>query len=94
MLKRGLAFYKESGEPWTDEEGLKVMQYVGLYDLKTPQESGILPKKESNKYLFDDGSDGGAFMATWSAWATPALHKCKKVSYESVFKPILRSLYD
>lgn len=73
--KRNLAFYKKSGEPWTQEEYSNIMEYVG--------NSYYTINRFCEKYIFSD-FDGGYHM--WSEQEEHSNFKnCKQVAYEDVF---------
>jgi hypothetical protein len=78
--KRNLAFYKRSGEPWTQEEYLNICEYVG------DENPGYIFGQEKLEYIFDDGSSSTTFIFPWiGIMATENLKNCKQVAYEDVF---------
>lgn len=78
MKRRNLAFYKESGKPWTKEETLNIYKYCG----DEPTSFSLIYL--NRKYIFDDGMRN-RFMYTWDIDRTPNFYSCEKVSYESIF---------
>ena len=76
--KRNLAFYKESGEPWTTEELQNIYRYCG--DNSTPASGTVDFYKR--KWVYDDGSNA-AFMWMWTKQDFPSNYT--RLSYESVF---------
>ena len=76
--KRNLAFYKESGEPWTPEELQNIYRYCG--DNSTPASGTVDFYKR--KWVYDDSSNA-AFMWMWVKQDFPSNYTC--LSYESVF---------
>lgn len=76
--KRSLAFYKESGEPWTPEELQNIYRYCG--DNSTPASGTIDFLKR--KWVYDDSSDE-TFMWMWAKQDFPSSYT--RLSYESVF---------
>ena len=76
--KRKLAFYKESGEPWTPEELQNIYRYCG--DNSTHASGTVDFYKR--KWVYDDSSNA-AFMWMWSKQDFPSNYTC--LSYESVF---------
>lgn len=58
--KRNLAFYKESGEPWTPEELRNICKYCGDNDTATSS----IDDSYKRKWVYDDGSST-AFMWMW-----------------------------
>ena len=85
--RRNLAFYKKSGEPWTDEECENIVRYVGCEVQIEYGDWGNI--NTENKYVFDDGH-GGRWMANWSSQETDGNFKnCKQVAYEDVFPMVL-----
>lgn len=94
LLRRGLAFYKQSEEIWTAEEFDKIRKYCG-----DKARGGTLSTDSTNsKYIFDDDSgqeSAAAFMFNWSKWANKYLDQCEKVCYEDIFpKQPLSTIYD
>lgn len=79
-LRRGLAFYKESGLPWTFEEYINCVRYSGEPLLYKEDDDDItfdnLHEKMTNyteisydksmKYIYDDNSNCSTFMHWWS----------------------------
>lgn len=76
--KRNLAFYKESGEPWSVEELLNICKYCGDSNTSVSTTS----EKYSRKWVYDDGSST-SFMWMWESQRLPSNYTC--LSYESVF---------
>lgn len=76
--KRNLAFYKESGEPWTPEELQNMYRYCG--DNSTNVSGTVDSYKR--KWVYDDSSNA-AFMWMWTKQDFPSNYTC--LSYESVF---------
>lgn len=79
--KRNLAFYKESGEPWTPEELQNIYRYCG--DNSTPASGTVDFYKR--KWVYDDSSNA-AFMWMWVKQDFPSNYTC--LSYESIFNEI------
>lgn len=78
--KRNLAFYKRSGEPWTQEEYEDVCEYVG-------EEEGQIAASDSyeRRYIFDNG-DETLFLYPWASQEKSYNFKnCKQVAYEDIF---------
>ena len=73
--RRELAFYKESEEPWTNEEYMTICEYVG--DNFTPLE-GV---QKHRQYIYDQGGVN-EFMFPWT---DQTILNCRKISYESIF---------
>lgn len=74
-LRRGLAFYKESGLPWTAEEYVNCVRYSGeplLYKNSDTTFDNLHEKVNHydndlyRKYIYDDNSNGHTFMHFWS----------------------------
>lgn len=84
--KRNLAFYKESGEPWTPEELRNIYRYCGDNDTIT---GNIADDDYKRKWVYDDSSNV-AFMWMWAKQDFPSnyIH----LSYESVFNEINQQL--
>jgi hypothetical protein len=81
--KRGLAFYKESGKPWTLKQLNKIKKYCG----EPLSEYGLNPKNIDHKYIYDDGDySTHCTMYPWRTQDKDLIAKCTKISYESVFK--------
>ena len=78
--KRNLAFYKESGEPWTTKELRNIYKYCG--DSYTPTNCVTDTTTYKGKWVYDDGSST-AFMWMWTGQDFPSSYTC--LSYESVF---------
>lgn len=84
--KRKLAFYKESGEPWTPEEVINIRRYCGdpAADSEPIMED---PEYQGFKWCFDDG-DSSSFMYMWSQQEDDITWDgLEEISYESVFHP-------
>ena len=81
--KRNLAFYKRSGEPWTDEECENIVRYVKATDqIKCEDWGNVNPNV---KYMYDDS--GYNYMANWSRQEKSYNFKnCKQVAYEDIFE--------
>jgi len=86
--KRNLAFYKKSGESWTDEELRNIQKYCG-----DPDESSDLITDDTysheEKFIFDDGTKY-AFMYAWAQKGDyssdlEAFNNCIQVAYEDIF---------
>lgn len=86
--RRNLAFYKKSGESWTNEEFRNIRKYCG-----DPDESNdlIIDALDSYKetFIFDDGTTY-SFMYAWALdgdYATDleAFNNCTQVAYEDIF---------
>ena len=82
--KRNLAFYKRSGEPWTNQECENIVRYVGSpYQINNKKWGNNRP---TCKYWFDDGSKL-FYMSDWYTQERQSNFKnCKQVAYEDVFK--------
>ena len=76
--KRNLAFYKESGEPWSVKELQNICKYCGDHDASLHTDS----ESYKRKWVYDDGSST-AFMWMWQHQRFPSNYTC--LSYESVF---------
>lgn len=81
--KRNLAFYKESGEPWTPEELRNICKYCG--DDSTNTDYVTDPTAYKRKWVYDDGSST-AFMWMWQHQHFPSNYTY--LSYESIFNEI------
>ena len=82
--KRNLAFYKRSGEPWTDKECENIVRYIGAPSQIRDKDWGNI--KPTCKYIFDGGMSY-YYMANWSRQEEdPAFKNCKQVAYEDIFK--------
>jgi len=80
--KRNLAFYKRSGEPWTQEEYKAVCKWC--CDL-SDEDFTLYSIDTKVKYIFDDGYDN-AFLYPWSYQEKNHNFKnCKQVAYEDIF---------
>lgn len=77
-IRRGLAFYKRSGKPWTLQEYKKVILYTEGFESNA---TFILPNRLSQTYLYDDGSSV-SFMYFWE---DQDVRGCTKVAYEDIF---------
>lgn len=78
--KRNLAFYKESGEPWTEEELDTVRNYCG----DTSSRYGMLSSITKRKYAYwDENSQGSLKVYLWEDQNKPK--QLEQISYESVF---------
>jgi len=81
--KRNLAFYKRSGEPWTNQECENIVRYVGApYQISNNTWGNVRPTR---RYMFDDGSEL-IYMANWDAQEESNFKNCKQVAYEDVFE--------
>lgn len=78
VQKGKLAFYKESGEPWTTEELQNIYRYCG--DNSTHASGTVDFYKR--KWVYDDSSNA-AFMWMWSKQNFPSSYT--RLSYESIF---------
>ena len=76
--KRNLAFYKESGEPWTPEELRNIYKYCG--DNSVDNCMGY-----KRKWVYDNGTST-PFMWMWQHQHFPSNYT--RLSYESVFNEI------
>lgn len=76
--KRNLAFYKESGKPWSKEELQNICKYCGDSDTSF----GDISEKYNRKWIYDDGTST-SFMWMWQHQLFPSNYTC--LSYESVF---------
>ena len=82
-VKRNLAFYKKSGEPWTDEECENIVRYVGNINQITAQDWGNVNR--TAKFMFDYG-DVQLFMGNWSKQhISQNFMNCQQVCYEDIF---------
>lgn len=78
-IKRNLAFYKKSGEPWTQEELDTVLTHCGL---KT---GNMAEDAATRKYIFDDSSNNN-FMYLWcNQEKQPNFKNCQQLPYEDIF---------
>ena len=80
--RRGLAFYKESGEPWTNEEFHQIVDYCGDATKDTISEGGGNSKR---KFIYDQGCKS-QFMWPWSD-GDMTKQTVKEISYERTFNP-------
>lgn len=76
--KRNLAFYKESGEPWSVEELKNICKYCD--DITTILAADS--EQYKRKWVYDDSSST-AFMWMWQEQRFPVNYTC--LSYESIF---------
>ena len=76
--KRNLAFYKESGEPWTPEELRNIYKYCGDNNVHNCIEY-------KRKWVYDNGTST-PFMWMWQHQHFPSNYTC--LSYESIFNEI------
>lgn len=83
--KRNLAFYKESGEPWSVEELKNICKYCG--DITTI--SATDSEQYKRKWVYDDSSST-AFMWMWQEQRFPSNYTC--LSYESIFNNSLSDI--
>lgn len=81
--KRNLAFYKESGEPWTPEELRNICKYCGDDSANTDYVTD--PTAYKRKLVYDDGSST-AFMWMWQHQHFPSNYTY--LSYEFIFNEI------
>jgi len=81
-MRRNLAIYKLSGEPWTQEELDKVYDYTG-----SRREERTYSSELSNKFIFDDGDQRHPqHTDLWSMQEDDSNFKnCKQVAYEEIF---------
>lgn len=78
QVKRGLAFYKRSGECWTQEDFEKICEYTGNDPLHNKFTGS------SDKYIYDNGRQKDVnFMWDWVP--DSKLNNCKKVAFEDIF---------
>ena len=83
-MRRNLAFYKLSGKPWTYQEYLNVLNYVG----DSPPPDYI--KNNELKFIFDDNSNY-CFMHNWEEQdRNQNFSNCRQIAYESVFGKLIR----
>lgn len=89
--KRNLAFFKRSGEPWTQDEYENICDYVGDENY-----GDVTGKNETKaKYIFDDGKSCTVAMYPWSKQENHSNFKnCKQVAYEDVFQSPIESISD
>lgn len=80
IIKRNLAFYKESGEPWTESELDFVRAYCGDFASREPM--GPLTSKRKYAYC-DENTNSGLKVYLWDNQTYP--EKLEQVSYESIF---------
>ena len=77
--KRNLAFYKRSGEPWTNDELKQIAAYTGI-----KYWGNINPNK---KFVYDLGlEDTNESYANWADQNRDNFANCKQVAYEDIFK--------
>lgn len=83
--RRKLAFYKESGKPWTYDEYMTMSKYCG--DRPSGRQLYRFSMPNPHKYVYDDG-DTSDFMYDWNS-KNPEKHPedYTILSYESVFEP-------
>lgn len=81
--RRRLAFYKESGTPWTADEYINISKYCG--DKPSERQFSRFNDPNSHKYVYDD-ADTSDFMYNWNS-KTPEEYPedYTILSYESVF---------
>lgn len=96
-LRRGLAIYKESGLPWTNEEYANCMKYSGESPLRdkdnlegfdnSSEYYYLLEEDRTRKYIFDDMSEGDVFMHFWERGelSNHELSKLNVLIYEEIF---------
>lgn len=79
--KRNLAFYKESGEPWTEDELDTVRNYYG----DTSSRFSMPLETAKRKYIYwkDDSKKDELKVYPWDDQSKPK--QLKQVSYESLF---------
>lgn len=79
--KRNLAFYKESGEPWTEDELDTVRNYCGDTSSRYPMYSST-PRR---KYIYWEDTPEANYLKVypWDDQSKPK--QLKQVSYESLF---------
>lgn len=77
-IRRGLAFYKRSGKPWTLQEYKKVILYTEGIESNATY---IRLERLSKKYLYDEGTSV-SFMYFWEG---QDVRGCTKVAYEDIF---------
>lgn len=84
---RNLAFYKQSGKPWTADEFNQIIDYC------EEGTTGVDPEDISNvaskyKYIFDGVAGEGtgtAFMDLCSSKDSEAFKHCTKICFETFF---------
>ena len=75
-----LAFFKESGEPWTEYELDKIRDYCG----ETASSAPMGPSTPNRKYAYyDENTDGRLKVYLWDNQTYP--EKLEQISYESIF---------
>jgi len=81
-MRRNLAIYKLSGEPWTQEELDKVYDYTGSRRHERTDSS-----RTSYKFVFDDGDQKHQqHTDIWDRQEDhPSFKNCKQVAYEKIF---------
>lgn len=80
IVKRNLAFYKESGEHWTESELDFVRAYCGDSASRAPM--GPLTSKRKYAY-YDENTNSSLKVYLWDNQTYP--EKLEQVSYESIF---------
>ena len=77
--KRNLAFYKESSEPWTQEEYDNLCEYVGI------RKQILSPNNIANKFIFDAGTCYNGWFYPWNMQESNSnFTNCEQLSYESI----------
>ena len=77
--RRNLAFYKRSGEPWTDVELNKIREYC-----ESPSSTDV-SGFDTHQFIFDDASDS-KFMYPWTGQKhNPNFKNCRQMAYEDIF---------
>ena len=78
--KRNLAFYKRSGEPWTQEEFVNCCKHTN-----STHECDIGRDVVHNKFMFSDGTSH-SHMYPWSRVESRSnFTNCEQIAYEDVF---------
>lgn len=94
-IRRNLAFYKQSGEPWTPENYKNICTYC---DVKPYHEYRCT--KAKYKYIFDSGTGYDTPYESWSnindgKQETHANFKnCKQIAYEDIFGNLTMSMQE
>lgn len=76
---RGLAFYKHSGKPWTNDENEQIIRFINNQHQLGNCDWGNVNK--AFKFVYDNRSPK-IYMASWNSQNTD---HCLKVAYEDVF---------
>lgn len=93
-VRRNIAFYKESGLPWTIEEYINCIRYSGeplLYnDIQVTFDNlheKIIVNHDNkyHKYIYDDKTNGSSFMHSWSNQSEVETENLNILIYEEIF---------